>query len=702
LNKYTLFKIRKNFLTNINRKLNPYKLFFFLNYALISSVFKNLAMRKILLIGSIFISCISFSQNVDFTKQNFPDDKKELKKIIKLLRKGDYYFYDNDRAFNEALVYFLQANQFNPDNALLNYNIAICYLNTYEKYNALPYAEKAKELDPNVMSDIDYVLGLANHQKGFFDEAIDAFNKHRENCTNPDTLELIRKRIAESEYAREKMKKEDYVVTNLGEVINSEYREYVPLITADESALVFTARKMENKKGKRLKNNISEFDHDFYEHVYRAIRNENGEWQTPYKMPAPVNPPKKHNASISLSLDGSEIYLYSSVNNGDIYTSELNGNEWSKPIPIPGLINTKKYNESHISISYDKKIAYVVSDKPGGMGGKDIWMSEMQDNNTWGELVNLGSPINTPEDEDGVFIHPDGITLYFSSKGHETMGGYDIYESEFKDGAWSTPINMGYPVNSVDDDIYFVLTADGKNAYLSSVKENGYGKQDIYAIRPFEKKVFKEFQMALFKGILKDKATDQLLGGVVSIFDQNTGEKLFSADVNSISGEFVVSLPFGKNYSMNVESPGYTFYTEVFNLERSTEFTEIQKVVYLEKLSAGVKLTLNNINFEFDKAIIIEGSATECLKSIELLNKNPEFKIEIEGHTDNVGDEAYNQKLSEKRASAVKSFMMKKGFPATRIVKVVGYGETKPIDTNDTKEGRAKNRRVELKIVEKK
>lgn len=640
------------------------------------------------------------AQNVDFSKENFSGNKSGLRKAIKNLKKGDAYYYGTDRGYNQAVLYYLQAYELNPNNAFLNYKIANCYLNSLEKYNALKYAEKAYELDPNAAPDLDYVLGMAYQQKLKYDDAIRAFERFLNKTQNADTLKLVQKRIDECNNGKELIKKKEYVVENIGEVINTPNAEYVPLIKADESVLVFTSRRPEENSKKRKKSKISNFDYDYYENIYRSINKGVNGWDTPTRLPAPINVPKKHSASVSLSLDGSVIYMYKSNNNGDIYFSKLNGNDWSVPKELPGKVNTKKYTESHITVSFDGKTAYIVSDRPGGFGGKDIWKSELQEDNTWSEPVNLGPTINTEYDEDGPFLHPDGRTLYFSSRGHNTMGGFDIFETEFKNGEWTKPLNMGYPINSPDDDVFFVLTADGRNAYLSSVKETGYGKQDIYAIRPFEKKVFKEFQLVLFKGILKDKETLKLLGGKVNITDNKAGKEIFEADVNAADGTFLVSLPSGRNYGIAVESEGYLFHSENFDLIIPEGYKEVEKIILLEKVKSGTKLTLNNVFFDFDKADLKAESTAELNRAIELLNKYPNLKIEIAGHTDNVGNDSYNQKLSERRANAVRDYLLSKGFPASRIVKVVGYGSAIPIESNDTKEGRAKNRRVEFVISE--
>ncbi|MBE2246835.1 MAG: OmpA family protein [Candidatus Competibacteraceae bacterium] len=657
-------------------------------------------MKILSTIALITLSMICFSQNVEFTKTNFPEQKKAFRFAKKCIKKGDAYFYGAERGYNEALLFYLDANEVNPNNALLNYKIAVCYLNTLEKYKAYPYARKAGDLNASIARDYYYVLGMAAQQKLKFDEAILAYDQFEAIISHPDTLKMVAKRIEECNNGKQFVLKVEYEVENVGDVINTTYAEYVPLIRADETILIYTSRRPADETKKRTKRQISNFDYDYYENIYKSNRIETNKWGTPSRIPAPINKPKKHSASVSLSLDGSILYLYHSINKGDIYFSKKEGESWSEPKELPGKVNTKKYTESHITVSFDGKTAYLVSDRPGGLGGKDIWRSELQSDQTWSEPVNLGPTINTPYDEDGPFLHPDGKTLYFSSKGHNTMGGYDIFETEFKDGQWTTPINMGYPINSPDDDVYFVLTADGKNAYLSSVKENGYGRQDIYCIRPFEKKVFKDFQMVLFKGILKDKETDALVKGIVNITDNSSGQEMFESEVQPTEEGFLVSLPSGKNYGIAVESEGYLFYSENFDLKLPEGFKLVEKVIYLEKVKAGVKLTLNNVFFDFDKHHLKSESESELNRAIELLNKYPGIKIEIAGHTDNIGEDAYNQKLSERRANSVKEYLIKAGFPESRIIRVVGYGESKPIDPSDSKEARAKNRRVEFILAE--
>lgn len=663
-------------------------------------------MKKILLLLLLLVQVpmLVHAQNVEFTKENFKKNKS-FRKVKKLLKRADTYYNDVEPGYNYALEYYFQVYAVNPNSATLNYKIANCLLHTLEKYKALSYAETAYNLNPNCAYDLEYVLGMAYQQKFEFDKAVEHFEKFKTSYSgkNPDSLKMANKRIDECNYGKELLKRDDYVVINLGDTINTPYAEYVPLIKADESMLIFTGRRPP-ETDKKKDDEVSRFDVEYMEDVFQADRRAMG-WTKPERLGPPINQPNKHNASVSLSLDGQTIYLYRQDNGGDIYYSTIALDEWSKPKPLGGKVNSK-FNEAHFSVSYDGKTAYLVSDRPGSLGGKDIWKLEKTGENEWGNPQNLGGVINTEYDEDGVFIHPDGKTLYFSSRGHTTMGGFDIFESTIDStGTWSKPINMGYPINSPDDDIYFVLTADGKNAYLSSVKESGFGLQDIYTIRPFEKKAIKEVKLVLFKGIVIDKDTRERLNAKVEIVNNATGEKLFSSKVDAKQG-FLVTLPAGKNYGIAVEAEGYLFHSENFDLVYKEGFSEVEKIIEMEKIKLGAKLVMNNIFFDFDKDMLKDESRTELKRAIELLNKYPDIKIEIGGHTDSFGTDEYNLDLSQRRANSVRDYLVKNGFDAKRIVKTVGYGESQPIvsntnpDGSDNPQNRAKNRRVEFKLVE--
>lgn len=650
-----------------------------------------------------FLFSIGFSQtNIEFTKENFKTTK-DLKKIYKkYVRKGHKYYYTDDKVYPVALEYYLLALQKHENSALLNYLIADCYLHTFEKYKALQYIERAIELNPAVAENIDFVMGWALHHKFQFKEAIvhyEKFLNYSRGKLSKDSVLMTEKHILECTNGIELIKSEDYEVINVGGIINTKYSEYVPIITVDEKYLVFTARRPKEKKNRKKKIDLIHYYYRYNEDIFRSNHIDTS-WTTPIKYGTTINKGKRHDACVSLSLDGQTIFTYSGENGGDLYYEKIENGIWSKPIKMEGVINTS-HRESHISTNYDMNSAYLITDRPGGYGGTDIWLVTKNEQGVWDKMENLGPTINTPYNEDGVFIHPDGKTLYFSSEGHNSMGGFDIFETTFDDSShtWSRPLNMGKPINSPDDDIFFVLTADGKNAYLSSVKETGYGMQDIYCIRPFEKKAFKDFHLVIFKGIVIDKVTKERLNAKVEITDNETGKVLFSSNVDAQLG-FVISLPAGKNYGIAVEKDGYLFHSENFNLERKAKYREIEKIIELEKIQKGSKIILRNVFFDFDKSDLKDESVFELNRLLKLLEKYPEINLQLEGHTDSHGSDEYNISLSQRRIDSVKDYLVKNGLNSNRIKNTIGFGEAKPIDTNETDEGRANNRRVEFTIVD--
>lgn len=661
----------------------------------------------ILILISIFCSLFAVSQNVEFTKANMVKDKKLRQTYKKFVKHGDKFYYYHERGYLIALEYYLAAYKEHSNSAILNYKIADCYLHTLYKYKALPYAIKAEELDPKAVYDMAYIVGLAYHQVEDFDKAIEHYNRFKQNYTgsNNDSLLFVAKRIKECTFGKEYIKDTIYDLQDMGPVVNSIYADYVPLIRADQSYMIFTSRRPHkeidhNEKGRHKGGLLASFDLEYYEDIFRTDHLNDSTWSTPYRFDYSKDKFGKHDACVSMSFDGNTIFTYRPDNEGDLYSSKIVDGKWTETEPMKGI--NSKYREDHVAMSYDNNTAYFVSNRPGGFGKKDIWKTTRIGENEWGTPENLGSVINTEYDEEGVFIHPDGKTLYFSSRGLSSMGGYDIFESTFEDGKWSTPINMGYPINSPDDDVFFVLTADGKNAYLSSVKEGGLGMQDIYSITPFVKKKNKEYDVLVFKGHVIDKETKVRLNAKVDIIDNGTGKIVFSNTVDINQG-FLVTLPTGKsgkNYGISVESEGYIFYSENFDLIKKPGFKEYEKIVEMEKLKAGSVLTLRNVFFDFDKWDLKPESVRELDHAIEVLNTDKKIKIQIEGHTDSRGSDSYNQILSEKRCNSVKEYLINKGFDPARIVKVIGFGESKPIETNDTDEGRAQNRRVEFRLVE--
>ena len=683
--------------------------------------------NKLFLINFLLLLfCFNLNaQNVEFKKENFPDRKKELRKAILEIEEGNKsYEIGKGMYYLDAIKHYIKANKFNPDNALLNYKIGKCYLNTIQKTNSIAFFEKALKLDPNISQEINYLLGQAHQLNYEFDKAISKYNKYKQSLSPADITsfgKVIDKKIKECDNGKRLVNDSVRVfIDNLGDVVNSAYPEYNPIINADESMMIFTSRRDNTTGG-----NKDPSDNKYYEDIYITYKN-NNIWSSP-KNPGKSLNTNYHNATMGLSPDGQKLFTYEGSNEGDIYQCNLKGDKWSKPKKLGKNINTK-YHESSASFSYDGKIIYFVSDKSGGYGGNDIYMSEIdKKGKNWGKAVNLGPVINTPYNEEGVFMLPDGKTLYFSSKGHKTMGGYDIFKSVYENGKWSEPENLGYPINTTGNDVSFSITASGEHGYYSSTKKGGIGEQDIYLMtflghekpliynsednmlaniaEPISETVIeptieiKTSQLTLLKGlILLDEKTKEPLEATIEITDNQKNEVVARFTSNSKTGKYLITLPSGKNYGITVEAKGYLFHSENFDISSSAEYHEIEKDILLKKIEVGQKVVLKNIFFDFDKASLRSESVAELNRLTKLMNDVPSLKIEVSGHTDNIGSAAYNKNLSEKRAKSVADYLTNHGIKKDRL-EYVGYGFSQPIATNDTDEGRQQNRRTEFKVL---
>lgn len=485
------------------------------------------------------------------------------------------------------------------------------------------------------------------------------------------------------------------VITNPGKEINSAFPDYAPVVSADGELLIFTSRRpvtdKEKEKNKASKENI-------YSSTYKKSKNK---WTKATMLDENVNEPGRHNSAIAISNDGQHMLLYRDdvTGNGDIFESTLHGKVWSVPVKLPEPVNSPDH-ESSASYSPDGKTIYFVSDRAGGHGGLDIWKCTMNEDSTWGKAKNLGTMINTSSDEEGVFMHPDGKTLYFSSKGHKSTGGYDIFKSVFSNNKWSEPVNLGSFINTPEDDVYFVLTADGITGYYSSIKKSGIGENDIYIINFIRTEKELGPALTLLKGTITDEITGDSLEATIVIKDLEKNEEVTTIYSNSETGKYLVSLPSGKNYGISVNSTGYLFHSENVNIPLSTGYQEIIKDVQLKKIEIGKSITLNNIFYDFDKSTLRSESISELDRMVLLMTENPTIKIELSSHTDNVGSDEYNLSLSQDRAQSVVDYLITKGINKDRLV-AKGYGESKPIATNDTDDGRQQNRRTEFKITSK-
>lgn len=680
----------------------------------------------IFVIFILFHVSYAFSQvNIKIEKKEFQtEDKVNFKDAWEQLKVGDDLYELGPPSYRDALPFFLKAYDYNPNHSVLNYKIGVCYLYSSNKSFAIPYLEKAKELDNDLITDLQNMLGVAYQFNLQFEKAIEAFENYRTRLS-PSELkfaeEEIDKHIFECNVGIEIVQKPLKVfIDNVGSVINSEYPEYSPIISTDESVMLFTTRRNNSTGGE-----IDPNDNFYYEDIFISY-NDGKEWSNPEQISENINT-KWHEATVSISPDGQTFIIYDGKKNGgDLFVCKLEGKNWSKPKPLSRDINTD-YHESSACFSPDGKYLYFVSDKEeDSFGGHDIYRATLDERGEWGNPQNLGAVINTAYEEESIFLHPDGKTMFFSSTGHRTMGGYDIFRTTLDEtGNWTAPENIGFPINTQDNDLFFTMTGDGRHAYFSSSKEGGFGYQDIYRItfitekplmlsnednllaysdKPILENVIEEeiiiegMDLTVLKGIIYDSITKQPLLAEIEIIDNQTGIKISTFNSNSVTGRYLIPLPAGKNYGIAVKSPTYLFHSENFDIPFRSGYNEIIKDVPLLKVVPGSRIVLRNVFFDTDKYFLRPESKSELNRLVDLLNEYPTMKIEVSGHTDIRGSLEHNITLSRNRANSVVTYLIEKGINKERLV-FEGYAFNQPIATNDTEEGRQLNRRVEFKIL---
>lgn len=366
-------------------------------------------------------------------------------------------------------------------------------------------------------------------------------------------------------------------IKNLGPLVNSAFADYAPVVSAQGYVMVFTSRRPTEEK------DIQKGKEGF-ENIYASYYDsKHSKWLVTLMLGSNVNIPNANNSAIALSNDGQRMLVFRGGNlkteNGDIYESRLKGDEWTEPSRLPPPVNSD-FHESSASIAPDGRTIYFVSDRPGGKGGRDIWYCTQDKNGQWGEAKNMGDSINTSKDEEGVFIHPDGKTLFFSSQGHNSMGGYDIFMVVFDEttNSWAIPENLGPPINTINDDVYFVMEANGITAYYASAMEGGYGDKDIYSIKLPDN--FMKKNLAVVMGRVIDGKGNSVLA-TITVKNKQTGELIGTYSSNSSTGKYLVSLPAGKNYEISVNSDGYNTYTESMNIAYKSGYKEIIKDISL-------------------------------------------------------------------------------------------------------------------------
>ncbi len=635
---------------------------------------RSISLLLTIIFATVLIPAVVKAQSYDPDKVN-----KKAGQVY-----GRAYEAAMDGKYTEALQYIKEALVIEPKfvDALLSR--AGIYANMKNYSGSVTEFENAFRIDSVYTHDylLPYSISLAG--TGKFEQALTAVNGF---LTNPKLNQQstragnYRKGVYEFAIAYAKQHPADqyhFIPRNMGDSINTIDLEYFPSFTIDGKKMIFCRR--------------VNSDEDFYESELV-----NGVWSKAHPLGGRVNT-DMNEAAQSISQDG-QLLVFTGCNypegagSCDLYFSIRTNNGWSEAQNIGPAINTEFW-ESSPSLSPDKRDLYFASNRPGGFGGKDIWVSHRLSNGRWSRPENLGEAVNTNGDESCPFMHADNQTLYFNSNGHTGYGNSDLFMStKVTDTSWTVAENLGYPINTIDDEGSLVVSADGRTAWYASDRSDTRGGLDLYS---FElRKEVRPLTTLWVKGKVYDKKTGQGLPSLVELTDISTRNTISRLQTDE-EGNYLVTLPAGKDYAFNVNRKGYLFYSDNFSLhETDSAFT---RDIPLQPLEAGAGIVLRNIFFDSKSFVLKPGSVTELNKVAQLLNDNPNLKIQISGHTDNVGQDKDNLILSDNRAKAVVNYLLSKGITAGRLV-AKGFGAGQPVAGNTTDDGRAQNRRTELSVI---
>jgi outer membrane protein OmpA-like peptidoglycan-associated protein len=617
----------------------------------------------------------SDKKSVDWFQQGLTD---YLKKDYASAEKWVIKATERDPLFKEAFMLLgdIRADKKDPDGAIS------AYLQAYR-------------IDPRFGAKALSYCGSIEMERTRFSEALKYFTDYLSTLNDPKEISAVREVIRRCEIGADLIKNpKPFQPINLGTGVNTPNAEYGPTLSTDGQTLIFTRLEPVVKRSCPTPDGRLE---DFYSSTL-----DKGTWTRAENVGYPLNSDCNEGAQ-SISPDGNYLF-FAAVGRpdgfsekSDIYYSLKSGKGWSQPQNLGAPVNTKFW-ESQPFIASDGRTLYYVSNMPGGKGGADIWKSELQADGKWGRPENLGEKINTPGDEFSPFIHQDNQTLYFSSDYHPGIGGFDFFYSRRQsDGHFGPPVNLGFPINTVDDERSLVISSDGKTGYYASNKLEGSGDFDLYQFELYPEA--RPVPVTYMAGTVRNIQTGMPLEADFELIDLETGDIVIRSFSDSRTGAFLVAIPVNKNYALNVSKSGYLFYSENFSLkEMKSQIEPYRKDVDLIPVRADERIVMKNIFFETGSADLKSESRAELEKLLGFLNQNPSLKIEISGHTDNVGSKEANLKLSEGRAKAVVDYLLKVGIDGNRLASK-GYGDSRPIDDNNTPEGRANNRRTEFKII---
>lgn len=686
-------------------------------------------MKKLLIIAALGFSSISFAQNIEFKAANFKDRKEDLKKAEDAISAGDESFKIANEAFflvqdygdnfKLALKNYMIAQAINPSNALLNYKIGACLINGDNPGEGIPYIQKAKALDPACDHFLNYYLGVSLQLEGKFDEAVVAYttfeNEYRKADDFAKFVTQCKKQCADNKKAMASPVR--CWVDNV-ESLNSDKDEISPAISIDGAEMILSS----NRPNGHTADQFGSFDFD----IYSSTLTEEG-WAAPNKLKGAINS-TGDDVSDCMHFNGTKMLLHRKDGDQyDIYESKLIGSTWSEPVKLNANVSNGRLSERYASYNEDGYRIYFNRLNENKSSGYEVFFCAVQSIMLGDyKLGTMVPSLNSRFNEGPIYITIDGETMYIASEGFESLGGYDIFVSKKDQGNWTTPVNLGYPINTPYDDFFFSATANKKFAYISSNRAGGKGGFDIYKVTfwgPEKKPVVetadyllgsiaapindhnvegtvdvKKKSFTVFKGVTIDAITKKPVEAQIEITDNTTGKVIETFTTNSATGKFIITLNSGKNYGIAVKATGYLFHSENFDIPAGTDDQLVNKTIELKNIAIGSKIALRNIFFDHGKATLRPESNAELDRLVKLMKDVPNLKIEISGHTDNTGSATVNETLSQQRADAVVAYLTSKGIAATRMTSK-GYGSGRPVATNSTDDGRQQNRRTEFEIT---
>ena len=675
------------------------------------------------------LSSLVNAQNVEFKASNFKADKEGFKKAEAAIEFGDIYYTKGNELFfgvkelgdnyTIARRSYEKAQQFNPNNGLLNFKIGVCYANSSSPTKSFEYFKKASELDPACDPFLTYYLGYIAQLQSNFDEAIKLYTKFETEYKKADVfVKFVDQRKKECDIAKKMVQTPLRAWVDNVEVLNTEVDDIAPSVSVDGGEMVFSSK----RKNENPADTLGNYDFDIYSSSLTK-----GTWSKPERLAGVVNT-KNDDVVNTISYDGNLMLLHRTINNqSDIYESKLQGALWSEPILMNQNISNAKFNDRFACYNHDGYKIYFIRDNEENANGYQIVYSGMESklrrDYTTATFINA---LNSKFNEGPVYITIKGDLMYLASQGHGSMGGYDIFYSKFVQGLWTAPVNMGYPINTPYDDFFFAPSVNGKMAYICSNRTDSKGGYDIYKVtywgpdktpvvetedylissvlvpvkdNSIESKVevTKKF-LTVFKGNTIDALTAKPVQASIEITDNATGKVSETFETNSATGKFIITLPSGKNYGIAVKAKGYLFHSENFDIPDGGEDNLVNKTIELKNIAIGNTIALRNIFFDLGKSTLRLESNAELDRLVKLLQDVPALKIEISGHTDNTGSATTNENLSQQRANEVVNYLKTKGINAARLA-AKGYGSKVPVASNNTEEGRQQNRRTEFKIT---